>query len=81
MNPRDSAFLARHRQLGQQPERPVRGRAEKVEVTAKLIRANANAMEIDDGDRRAWVPKSLATDNEDGTFSMPEWVAKDRGFI
>lgn len=29
----------------------------------------------------ALVPKSLVTDNKDGTFTMPVWLAKDRGFL
>lgn len=81
MNSRDRAFLERHRSLGKKDERPVRGAATKVEIMARLVRANESAFEIDDGDRRAWVPKSLTTDNQDGTFTMPEWIAKDRGFI
>jgi hypothetical protein len=28
-----------------------------------------------------WVPKSQAEDNNDGTFTMPEWLAKEKGFI
>ncbi len=30
---------------------------------------------------RIWVPKSQVEDNDDGTFTMPEWLAKDKGFI
>ncbi len=30
---------------------------------------------------RVWVPKSQVENNEDGTFTMPEWLAKDKGFI
>lgn len=28
-----------------------------------------------------WLPKSQVQDNMDGTFTMPEWLAKDKGFI
>lgn len=28
-----------------------------------------------------WVPKSQVEDNGDGTFTMPEWLAKDKGLI
>lgn len=28
-----------------------------------------------------WIPTSLIQDNGDGTFSMPEWVAKQKGLI
>lgn len=32
-------------------------------------------------ERRIWVPKSQVEDNGDGTFTMPEWLALDKGFI
>lgn len=28
-----------------------------------------------------WVPKSQVENNEDGTFTMPEWLALEKGFI
>jgi hypothetical protein len=28
-----------------------------------------------------WVPKSQVENNDDGTFTMPEWLALDKGFI
>lgn len=28
-----------------------------------------------------WVPTSRIKDNGDGTFSMPEWLALDKGLI
>jgi hypothetical protein len=28
-----------------------------------------------------WVPKSMVEDNGDGTFTMPEFLAMDKGFI
>jgi len=30
---------------------------------------------------RQWVPKSQVENNKDGTFTMPEWLAKEKGFI
>ena len=31
---------------------------------------------------RVWVPKSqVEKNNEDGTFTMPEWLAIEKGFI
>lgn len=30
---------------------------------------------------RVWVPKSQVEDNGDGTYTMPEWLALDKGFI
>ena len=33
------------------------------------------------GDRSAWLPKSMVEDNGDGTFTLPEWLAKDKELI
>lgn len=30
---------------------------------------------------RVWVPKTMIDNNEDGTFTLPFWLAKDKGFI
>lgn len=54
---------------------------EMVDVDAKLIDESDAAWFISDGFSRAWIPKSKCTDNGDGTFSMPEWIAKDKGLI
>lgn len=34
-----------------------------------------------DVELRVWVPKSQVENNDDGTFTMPEWLALDKGFI
>jgi hypothetical protein len=34
-----------------------------------------------DGAKTEWVPKSYVENNEDGTFTMPVWLAKEKGFI
>lgn len=36
---------------------------------------------LSDGKRDVWVPKSQVEANDDGTWTMPEWLAKDKGFI
>jgi len=45
-----------------------------------------DAARPEDGARRGgklgvWVPKSLVEDNRDGTFTMPEWLALEKGLI
>ena len=42
---------------------------------------NGGAYLLTDGDNEEWIPKSQCQDNEDGTFTMPEKFAYDRGFI
>ena len=39
------------------------------------------ALRIYDGKRTEWVPKQFVEENDDGTFTMPEWLAKEKGFI
>jgi hypothetical protein len=34
-----------------------------------------------DGKTTAWVPKSQVEENGDGTWTMPLWLAQDKGFI
>lgn len=77
----DRDFLARHRQLGKEDERPARGSSETVDIAGEKRAETEKAIQIFDGKLVAWVPKMMVTDNGDGTFSMPEWTAKDRGFI
>jgi hypothetical protein len=31
--------------------------------------------------KEVWIPKSQAEDNGDGTFTMREWLAKEKGLI
>lgn len=37
--------------------------------------------EHDDREKWFWLPRSQVTVNEDGTVTMPEWLAKERGLI
>lgn len=36
---------------------------------------------LSDGIHDGWFPKSQVEKNEDGTFTMPEWIAKAKGFL
>jgi hypothetical protein len=58
-----------------------RDRNELTDIAAELRHETDGAYLICDGAVEAWVPKSIAQDNEDGTFTMPLWFAKDKGFI
>lgn len=55
--------------------------AKLTDVAAELVRQTEKALLISDGVTEAWVPKSQVEDNRDGTFTMPEWLAKERGLI
>lgn len=67
--------------------------AKLIDIAAKLRHETDNAYLLYDGrseikkgdatpsELRVWVPKSQVENNEDGTFTMPEWLALDKGFI
>jgi hypothetical protein len=52
-----------------------------IDVAAELRHKTADAFLLNDGCTEKWVPRSLVEDNEDGTFTMPEWLASEKGFI
>lgn len=51
------------------------------DISGEVRGETDNALLIYDGARTEWVPKSQVEDNKDGTFTMPEWLAKEKGFI
>jgi len=54
---------------------------ELIDITAEIRAETDKAWKLDDGVKIQWVPKSQVEQNDDGTFTMPEWLAKDKGFI
>lgn len=52
-----------------------------IDISGEIRAETEKAFQIFDGARTEWVPKSQVEDNGDGTFTMPEWLAKDKGFI
>lgn len=52
-----------------------------IEIAGELRIETDKAFQIYDGKKTEWVPKSQVENNGDGTFSMPEWLALDKGFI
>ena len=55
--------------------------AELFDLAAEIKGETAKAWRLFDGTKTEWVPKSQVEDNGDGTFTMPEWLAKEKGFI
>ena len=51
------------------------------DVAAEKRGETEKAWKLFDGKRAEWVPKSQVEDNGDGTYAMPEWLAKEKGFI
>lgn len=52
-----------------------------IDIAAEKRGESDKAIRLHDGDKTEWVPKSQVEDNGDGTFTMPEWLAKEKGFI
>jgi hypothetical protein len=52
-----------------------------VDIEAELLMETEKGYRIDDGKTTDWVPKSQVEQNDDGTFTMPEWLAQEKGFI
>ena len=54
---------------------------EVVEISAELVRESDKAFLLNDGDGERWVPKSKVNWIGKALWEMPEWLAKDKGFI
>lgn len=52
-----------------------------IDIAAEIHGETEKAWRLFDGKTTEWVPKSQVENNGDGTFTMPEWLAKDKGFI
>lgn len=52
-----------------------------IDIAAEIQGETDKAFRLFDGSKTEWVPKSQVEDNKDGTFTMPEWLAKEKGFI
>ena len=64
-----------------------KGHAELTDIDAELkhitydLEGDPKAYLLYDGKTEAWVPASKVENNKDGTFTMPVWLATDRGFV
>lgn len=54
---------------------------ELFDLAAEVRGETEKALRLHDGTRTEWVPKSQVEDNGDGTFTMPMWLARDKGFV
>jgi len=57
------------------------GRPELIDIAAEIKAETERAYRIYDGNTTEWVPKSQVERNDNGTFTMPIWLAQDKGFI
>lgn len=53
-----------------------------VDIDVDLVRQTENAFLVkDDKDKEHWLPKSQVEHNGGTSFTMPEWLAVDRGLV
>ena len=50
-------------------------------IALDLIRTIDDAYLVSNGKVEIWLPKSQATDNEDGTFDVEDWLAYKEGLV
>ncbi len=51
------------------------------DIDAELRHETELAFLIFDGEREFWLPKSKVENNGDGSFTMPEWMAIEKGLV
>lgn len=55
---------------------------ELFDFAAKLLNETPKAWRVDAGEKEpVWIPKSQGEDNGDGTFTVPMWLAREKGLI
>lgn len=53
-----------------------------VDITAKVKAETEKAwLIVTDDLKEAWLPKSQVENNQDGTFTLPEWLAIDKELV
>lgn len=58
------------------------GRSDVVDIAGELRHETDRGYLIFDGAKEVWLPKILFEhDEEEGVFTMPEWLALDKGLI
>ncbi len=56
-------------------------RSDIIDIAGEKRAETEKAIQWFDGKTVAWLPKSQIEINDDGTVSMPEWLATDKGFV
>lgn len=57
------------------------GEPKLIDIACDVRGETEKAYRLFDGTRTEWVPKLFCQNNGDGTFTMEEWIAKEKGFI
>ncbi len=56
-------------------------KSELFDMAAKKLHETDKAIRLTDGTKTAWLPKQFVQDNNDGTFTIPDWLAIEKGFV
>lgn len=56
-------------------------KSELFDLAAEIKGETERAYRLHDGTKTEWVPKSQVENNGDGTFTMPLWLAQEKGFV
>lgn len=56
-------------------------KSELVDLSLTLKHETEKAYLVWDGDREAWLPKSMVEFDGETTFTIPVWLAKDKELI
>lgn len=54
-------------------------KAEPFDFAADLKHETEKAFLVNDGAKDHWLPKQFTEQNPDGTFTIPEWLAIEKG--
>jgi hypothetical protein len=57
------------------------GKMKLVDLNGEVRAETPLAILFYDGKTTEWLPKSHVEDNGDGTITLPEWLAQDKGLI
>lgn len=51
------------------------------DFAAELRHETEKAFLVHDGEKEFWLPKAMTEMNGDGTFTLPEWLAIEKGIV
>ena len=55
--------------------------AELYDFAGRLMGETDAAYLVDDGEQKVWLPKSQTDHDGDGTFTVPQWLAEEKGLV
>ena len=56
-------------------------KSDLTDIACEVRRETERAWLVSDGYAEVWLPKSQVENNGDGTFTLPEWMAREKGPI